>query len=125
MSNETSRRGKPLFWIGSSYEDLLKMPDEVKDVFGYALDLAQRGKRYPSAKPFHIENEPGLIEIVESFSGNAYRAIYTIHYDEAVYVIHCFQKKSISGIKTPQHQVGLIRSRLKRLHELRKDRRNG
>lgn len=121
MSDDTKRIVKSLFWIGSSYEDLLKMPDEVKDVFGYALDLAQRGGRHRYAKPFHIEDEPGLIEIVESFSGNAYRAIYTIRYVNAVYVIHCFQKKSAIGIKTSQHDIDLIRSRLKKLRELMRD----
>lgn len=121
MSDRPAKIEKPLFWLGSSYDDLKKMPDEVKDVFGYALDLAQRGERHRYAKPFHIEGEPGLIEIVESFSGNAYRAIYTVRYVDSVYVIHCFQKKSTIGIKTHQHDITLIKSRLKRLHEQLKD----
>lgn len=110
---------KELFWLGSAYDDLMAMPDAVKDIFGYALDLAQKGERHPKAKPFHIRGEAGVIEVVENFDGNAYRAIYTVNYTDAVYVIHCFQKKSHSGIKTPDHHVDLIRSRLKRLTELR------
>lgn len=109
---------KQLFWLGSSYDDLMVMPEEVKDVFGYALDLAQNGLRHPNAKPFKIQGESGLIEIVETHDGNAYRAIYTIHFENAVYVIHCFQKKSKIGIKTPQKEVDLVINRLKRLKSM-------
>lgn len=108
-----------LFWLGSAYDDLMEMPEEVKDVFGYALDLAQRGERHPRAKSFRLHGETGIIEIVENYEGDTYRALYTVRYADAVYVIHCFQKKSHSGIKTPQHHIDLISSRLKRLKELR------
>lgn len=91
---------KPLFWLGSSYDDLIEMPDDVQDIFGYALDLAQKGLRHPKAKPFKVHGYSGIVEIVESFDGNAYRAIYTVHYANAIYVVHCFQKKSTIGIKT-------------------------
>lgn len=109
---------KPLYWLGSSYDDLMAMPEDVKDVFGYALDLAQNGQRHPKAKPFRIQGESGTIEIVETHDGNAYRAIYTIHFENSVYVIHCFQKKSNIGIKTPQKEVDLVIERLKRLRTM-------
>lgn len=96
----------------------MAMPEEIKDIFGYALDLAQRGERHPKAKPFHLDGESGLIEVVESYAGNAYRALYTVHYANAVYVVHCFQKKSHSGIKTPDHHIDLIRARIKRLRNI-------
>lgn len=91
------------------------MPEHVKDVFDYALDLAQNGKHHPKAKPFKLPGESGLLEVVETFDGNAFRAIYTLHYGNAVYVIHCFQKKSTIGIKTLQKDIELVIERLKRL----------
>lgn len=109
---------KPLYWLGSSHKDLMEMPEEVKDIFGFALYQTQMGQRHPKAKPFHIPGESGLLEIVESYDGDAYRAIYTINYADAIYVIHCFQKKSVSGIKTPKHHVDMIEERLKRLKSI-------
>ncbi len=109
---------KPLYWLGSSLKDIQKMPGEVKDLFGYALDLAQCGERSPYAKPFHLQGETGVIEIVEDYDGDTYRAVYTIKYKDAIYVIHCFQKKSTQGIKTPQHHVDLIKERLAKLRQL-------
>lgn len=109
---------KTIFWLGSSYDDLLAMPEEIKRAFGFALGLAQRGMRYRNAKPFKIENESGLVELVENFSGNIYRAIYTIKYTDAVYVIHCFQKKSTHGIKTSFQDINIVRERLKRLKNI-------
>lgn len=94
------------------------MPAEVQDIFGYALHLAQNGERHPKAKPFKIKGEPGLVEVVDDFDGNTYRAIYTIRYNDTVYVIHCFQKKSTIGIKTPKQEVEVVVQRLKRLKEL-------
>lgn len=106
---------KSLYWLGSSYDDLRKMPDEIQDVFGYALDLAQNGKRHQKAKPFKVPGESGVIEVVSDFDGDTFRAIYTISFADAVYVIHCFQKKSTIGIKTQKKDVDLVIERLKRL----------
>ena len=106
---------KPLYWLGSSLRDLRMMPDPVKREFGYALDLAQQGKRHLDAKPFHIDGESGLIEVVENFDGDTYRAIYTVKFQDAVYVLHCFQKKSTRGIKTSLQDVNLVVERLRRL----------
>lgn len=69
---------KPVNWLSSSYDDLKDMPERVQDMFGYALDLAQRGKRHRKAKPFKVKGEPGLTELVEDYDGDTYRAIYTV-----------------------------------------------
>lgn len=104
---------KPLRWVASSKKDLMSMPEEVQDTFGYALHLAQVGQKHPDAKPLKGFGGAGVLEVVEDFQGDAYRAVYTVRYAEAVYVVHCFQKKSTQGIATPKPDVELIKSRLK------------
>ena len=104
---------KPLRWVASSKKDLMAMPEPVQDTFGYALHLAQVGQKHPDAKPLKGFGSAGVLEVVEDFQGDAYRAVYTVRYAEAVYVVHCFQKKSTQGIATPKPDVELIKSRLK------------
>lgn len=104
---------KPLRWVASSKKDLMGMPEEVQDTFGYALHLAQVGQKHPDAKPLKGFGGAGIVEVVEDFQGDAYRAVYTVRYADAVYVVHCFQKKSTHGIATPRPDVELIKSRLK------------
>ena len=79
---------------------------------GYALGVAQLGGKHPSAKPWKGEG-PSVFEIVEDYRGDTYRAVYTVRFEHAVYVLHAFQKKSKTGIKTPKSDVDLIASRLK------------
>jgi len=104
---------KPLRWVASSKKDLMAMPEDVRDTFGYALHLAQIGQKHPDAKPLKGFGGAGVLEVVEDFEGDAYRAVYTVRYAGAVYVVHCFQKKSTQGIATPKQDVELIKSRLK------------
>lgn len=104
---------KPLCWVASSKKDLMAMPEEVRDVFGFALHLAQMGKKHPNAKPLKGFGGAGVLEVVEDCQGDAYRAVYTVRIANAVYVLHCFQKKSTQGIATPKHEVELIKNRLK------------
>lgn len=104
---------KPLYWIASAKKDLKAMPGAVQDVFGYALELAQAGKKHRDAKPLKGFGSGGLLEVVESFDGSTYRAVYTVKFSEAVYALHCFQKKSTHGIATPKPDIELIRDRLK------------
>jgi phage-related protein len=104
---------KPLEWIGSSKKDLKALPDEVMDVFGYALFLAQTGRKHDQAKPLQGFGSAGVLEVVEAFRGNAYRAVYTVRFEERVFVLHVFQKKSEIGIATPKPDMDLIRERLK------------
>ena len=107
---------KPLFWIGSSLNDLLAFPETVKDEIGAALGSAQFGGKHPSVKPWKGTGT-GVFEVVEDYRGDAYRAIYTVRFTHAVYVLHAFQKKSPSGIKTPRKHVELVTQRLKLAQE--------
>jgi phage-related protein len=104
---------KPLHWVGSSKSDSLEFPDAVKDDMGNALGVAQFGGTAPTAKPWKGLG-PGVLETVESHEGNAYRAVYTVRFEKAVYVLHAFQKRSPSGIRTAKRDVEFIRERLKR-----------
>jgi phage-related protein len=104
---------KALVWIGSAKKDFMKMPDEVQDTFGYALYLAQAGKKHGQAKPLKGFGSAGVLEVVEDNAGSAYRAVYTVRLHDTVYVLHCFQKKSTHGIATPKADLELIRERLK------------
>ena len=108
---------RPLFWVGSSKEDLLAFPEPVQDEIGTALSVAQFGGKHPSAKPWRGEG-PGVFEVVEDHRGNTYRAVYTVRFEGAVYVLHAFQKKSPTGIRTSKRDVELI---ARRLNEARMD----
>jgi phage-related protein len=107
---------KPLFWIGSAKDDLLEFPEVVKDELGVALSVAQFGGKHPKAKPWKGEG-PGVLEIVEDHRGDTYRAVYTVKFESATYVLHAFQKKSPKGIKTAQTDVELVSRRLKTASE--------
>ena len=104
---------KELVWIGSSQRDLRSFPEEVKDVMGYALFQAQLGRKAPSAKPLAGFGGAGVLEIIDDFQKNTYRAVYTVKFSDLVYVLHVFQKKSKKGIATPKAEVDLINARLK------------
>jgi phage-related protein len=108
---------KPVEWIGSSLNDLKDFPNEVQQVVGYALYIAQCGDKYPSAKPLKGFKGAGVVEVVEDFDGDTYRAVYTIKFADVVYVLHSFQKKSKQGIATPKQDIDLIEARLKRAKE--------
>ena len=103
---------RPLVRISSSQKDYRQFPREVQEAFGFQLYLAQTGQHPPSAKPLK-GIAPGVIELIEAFDGDAYRAVYTIRFDSAVYVLHAFQKKSKHGVKTPKADIDLIKQRLK------------
>jgi len=102
---------KALYWVGSSKKELGTLPDEVVDVFGYAFHLAQSGIKHDKAKP--LKGFGGVLEVVEDFRKDTYRAVYTVKFKHAVYVLYCFQKKSKQGIKTPKPNLDMIRERLK------------
>ena len=104
---------KPLDFIGSSREDLQAFPDDVKQDIGYAFFQAQQGHKSESAKPLKGFGGAGILEIVERFDGETYRAVYTVKFRAVIYVLHCFQKKSKRGIETPQQEIDLIRRRLR------------
>ncbi|MFM5950688.1 MAG: type II toxin-antitoxin system RelE/ParE family toxin [Novosphingobium sp.] len=107
MADET-----PVDWIGSSKKDLLSFPGEVVSAMGYALGVAQQGGKHPHAKPWKGDGG-GILEVVEDFSGDTYRAVYTVRFADVIYVLHAFQKKSTKGIKTAKADIAMIRARLK------------
>ena len=109
----TPAEPKPLEWIGSSKKDFKALPQQVVHVFGYALYLAQIGEKHEQAKVLSGFGSAGVLEVVEDWRGDTYRAVYTVRYAVRVFVLHVFQKKSKSGIATPKADLDLIKSRLK------------
>ena len=105
---------KPLEWVGSSLEDLKDFPEDVQGEIGYALYLAQIGDKHPDTKPLKGFKGASVLEVVEDFDRDTYRAIYTVKLPKAVYVLHVFQKKSKHGIATPKQDIDLIEARLER-----------
>jgi len=103
---------KPLAWIGSSRKDLRKLPKQVRTDFGKALFAAQCGTTDPAAKPLKGFGGAGVLEIVERYDTNTYRAVYVVQFEGIVYVLHVFQKKAKAGAATPKTDIELIRKRL-------------
>lgn len=103
---------KPLLWIGSSYRDLMELPVDIRQFFGFALGLAQAGEQLDCAKFLKGFGCAGVLELAENDIGGTYRAVYTVKFADAVFVLHCFQKKSKCGIETPKKEIDLIRKRL-------------
>ena len=91
----------------------MSLPEDIRGIFGFALYQAQVGEKHEDAKPLKGFGSAGVLEVVESDQGGTYRAVYTVRFTKAVYVLHCFQKKSTRGIETPQQDIDLIKSRLK------------
>lgn len=104
---------KPVEWIGSSYKDFIAFPETVQNSMGHALYLAQIGRMHISAKPLKGFGGAGVVELVESDEHGTYRTVYTVKFENAVYVLHAFQKKSKKGSKTPHEEIELVRRRLK------------
>ena len=102
--------------MGSSKKEFLTFPDAVKGEMGNALGVAQFGGRHVSAKPSKGQR-PGVFEVVEDDDGDTFRAVYTVRFGEVVYVLHAFQKKSPSGIRTAQRDIDLVERRLKLAQE--------
>lgn len=108
---------KPVRWVASSREDLQNFPATARRHIGYALHFAQAGDKHPAAKPLQGFGSAGVLEIVEDYAGDTYRAVYTVRFAEMVYVLHAFQKKSKRSVKTPQRELDLIKARLRRAEE--------
>lgn len=106
-------KARPLVWLGSALEDLKSLPEPVQQDFGYALWLAQIGDLHRHSKPLRGFGGRGVLEVVEDFSGDTFRAVYTVRFPTAVYVLHVFQKKSRRGTTTPARDLDLIRNRLR------------
>jgi phage-related protein len=103
---------RPLVWLGSSRRDLRVFPRQARREIGLALYAAQNGETDPAAKPLKGFGGAAVMEIVSEDQRGAWRAVYTVRFAEAVYVLHAFQKKSKSGISTPKQEIELIKRRL-------------
>jgi phage-related protein len=103
---------RPLFWEGSSKKDFKEFPIAVQKDMGVALFVVQLGQTPASSKPWKGLGS-GVYELVEDHRGDTFRAVYTVRVGDAVHVLHAFQKKSKSGIATPQPDVALVEKRLK------------
>ena len=108
---------KPLFWIASSKKDLKSLPENIQNSFGYALHVAQIGLKHDDAKPLKGFGGAAVLEVVENYDGDTFRAVYTVRFAQVVYVLHVFQKKSKTGIATSKQDMDLIKARLKQAEE--------
>ena len=115
---------KAVRWIGSSLSDLKAFPQSVRRTIGQALYAAQVGEIYPFVKALKGFGGGSVLEIVVSHATDAYRAVYTVRFEQAIYVLHVFQKKSKRGVKTPQKEIHLIKQRLKVAEEDYRRRQN-
>jgi phage-related protein len=116
---------RPVIWIGSSLRDLRALPPDVRRDIGQALYTAQRGETDPAAKPLKGFGGARVMEIVEDDRSGTYRAVYTVRFTDAVYVLHVFQKKSRRGIATPKQDIDLIRTRLAEAERDYRERQDG
>jgi len=115
---------RPLVWLGSSRRDLRAFPRPVRREIGAALYAAQQGETDPAAKPLKGFGGASVMEIIAEDGHGAWRAVYTIRFAEAVYVLHAFQKKSKRGIATPKRDLDLVEQRLAEAGRMHRERQN-
>jgi len=115
---------KPVRWVGSSRKDVRSFPEPVRLEVGYALYSAQKGDKDPAAKPLKGFGGGRVLEVVSQHDGDTWRAVYTVRFSDAVYVLHGFQKKSKSGIATPKKDIDLIKQRLAEAERDHRERQN-
>jgi phage-related protein len=111
---------RQLVWVSSSRKDLEEFPDPVKETMLFALDLARVGEKHAKAKPFKGFSGASVLEIVQRGKDATFRTLYTVEFKEAIFVLHCFKKKSTEGIKTPKKEIDLIHNRYKQAVDLYK-----
>ena len=115
---------KPVIWVGSSRKALREFPEPVRDHVGYALYAAQKGGKHRDTKALSGFGGAGVVEIIKDFRGDTFRAVYTVRYAEAVYVLHAFQKKSKTGRETPRLDMDLIKQRLREAEQMAKEKKS-
>lgn len=115
---------KPIIWIGPTQRVLRGFPRPVRQVIGYALEVAQRGGKHPDAKPLRGFKGAGVLEVMEDHEGDTYRTVYTVRLEGRLYVLHAFQKKAKKGIGTPKREIELIRNRLREAERIQRGLKN-
>lgn len=113
---------RPVIWVGTSRKDLRAFPEPVQDHMGYALYVAQRGGKHRGTKALTGFGGAGVVEVVKDFRGDTFRAVYTLRYASAVYVLHAFQKKSKTGRETPRRDIEMVRQRLREAEQMARER---
>ena len=111
---------KSVVWVGSSRRDLRNFTDPVRDQMGYAQYVAQCGGKHRDAKALRGFGGASVVEVITNYRGDTYRAVYTVRYAGAVYVLHAFQKKSKAGRETPRREAELIQQRLREAEQIAK-----
>ena len=114
-------RIKPVIWVGSSRRDLREFPDIVKDHLGYALYVAQCGGKHRDAKTLTGFGGAGVVEVIKDYHGDTFRAVYTVRYAGAVYMLHAFQKKSKTGRETPRQDIEMVKRRLREAEQMARE----
>lgn len=104
---------KHTVWMGSSKDDLREFPVDVRRVMGVAINDAQNGEEHPAVKALKGFGGRSVLEVVDDFDRDTYRAVYTVRFAGIIYVLHCFQKKSKRGSETPKHDIEVVNARLK------------
>jgi phage-related protein len=112
-----TRKSRPVSWVKGALKEFEKFPEGAKSICLAALTIAAEGSKADIAKPMHGLGS-GIFEIALEFKSDAFRAVYAMQLADEIWVVHAFQKKSTQGIKTPKHEIDLVKDRLKRLKEM-------
>jgi len=112
-----TRKTRPVSWIKAALKEFETFPQGARTICLAALTIAAEGGKADIAKPLHGMGS-GVFEIALPFRGDAFRVIYALQMGEEIWVVHAFQKKSTQGIKTPKHEIDLVKDRLRRLKEM-------
>jgi phage-related protein len=110
-------RTRPVSWLRAALKEFESFPEEARSICLTALTIAAEGSKADIAKPMQGMGS-GVFEIALPFKGDAFRVVYAVQFADDIWVVHAFQKKSTQGIKTPKHEIDLIKDRLKRLKEM-------
>lgn len=115
------KKVKELGWVSSSKKDLMDFPLDIRKEMGHALYVAQQGGKYKDAKPLKGFGGASVLEVVQNDGNGTYRTMYTVQFEEVVYVLHAFQKKSKTGIKTTKQDMNLVEKRLAVAQQMHKE----
>lgn len=111
-----TRTTRPISWVSAARKEFESFPKGAQTICLTALTIAADGGKADIAKPLKGFGS-GVMEIALPYRGNAFRMIYAVQVGAELWVVHAFQKKSTQGIKTPQHEIDLIKARIKQLKE--------